>query len=182
MEEAEASTDLAPQDFVLRRVHRNHFKPHLPTPIERLAFCPNPQDTTGISVYAEKLVSAEMLVKKDPRLYHVARLSVQVLKDLRLTLRQEEDEVDHLPGHYVIPQLAYGEYRRDEKGSKEVQRERASEDIVLRPPEVPLVWKSVGPRGFFGSGGSWRRSSSARSAFSARRRARTSSRVSSGHR
>jgi hypothetical protein len=68
-------------ESVYRRVHRNFYQANLPIPIQPAAFRPNPNDTTGLSVFRagfvhpiDTLVSVEVSKRND---YYVAILAVQ---------------------------------------------------------------------------------------------------------
>ena len=45
-------------EFVLRRIHRNHCSRDLPRVIHFAAFRPSREDTLGLSVFRERYVSA----------------------------------------------------------------------------------------------------------------------------
>jgi hypothetical protein len=128
------------QEHILRRVHVNHYRDGLPSPIQRAAFRPNEQDTTGIPVYRERFVSsyADVLtiVKPEKRgNYYVSRLSVRALRGLGLDVVPDPDPGD-IPGHSVIPQLSWSNYQADHDRLADVQEQLAalgSQDIVHRP-------------------------------------------------
>ncbi len=46
------------EEHVLRRIHRNDIDAALPVPIRRWAFQPREDDTDGLSVYRERIISA----------------------------------------------------------------------------------------------------------------------------
>jgi hypothetical protein len=128
------------QGFVLRRVHPSYYKAGLAIPIQRGAFVPTQNDTTGISVYRERFTRAPAdvlrAVKEEKRgLFYVARLQVRDLAGLGLTVVPDPYPED-IPGHCVIPQLSRANYDADYDRLAEVQvhlARLASQDIVLRP-------------------------------------------------
>jgi hypothetical protein len=72
--------------FVLRRIHKDHFKAALATPVLRLAFQPTKRDVDGLSVCRERFITAAQLaaVGRTPGAYYVARLAVAALNSLSL--------------------------------------------------------------------------------------------------
>lgn len=48
---------LADEEFVLRRIHKNHIDPGPPAIVGFTAFRPTPEDTAGLSVYREEMVA-----------------------------------------------------------------------------------------------------------------------------
>jgi hypothetical protein len=126
-------------EFVLRRVHRNHLDPALPMPVTVAAFRPNRNDTTGISVFREQFSRPEDVLaaieadKRDD--YYVVRLPVAELRKLGLTVRAEP-EPGGPGGHSVVPELSDAAYQADKPRLKQVQVELArlaSANIVHRP-------------------------------------------------
>src|SRR5438094_251516 len=99
-------------EYVLRRVHKDHFDAHLPVPIMPVAFKPTESDVDGISVYHEQLISAAEVGRagRTPGAYYVARLSVAALHALSLTVIPVPSD---LPGHAVIPELNRALYAQD---------------------------------------------------------------------
>jgi hypothetical protein len=128
------------QEHVLRRVHVNHFRDGLPTPIQRAAFRPNEQDTAGISVYRERFVSsyADVLtiVKPEKRgNYYVSRLCVRAVRGLGLDVVPDPDPGD-IPGHSIIPELSWSRYQADYDRLADIQEQLAvlaSQGIVHSP-------------------------------------------------
>jgi hypothetical protein len=128
-------------EFVYRRVHRNHFQAHMPTPVQVSAFRPTDHDDTGISVFRANFVQPMetlALLPEDKRAnYYVVRLAVADLRSLGLTVKP--DPVPEGPlGHAIVPELNSQTYRNDKDRLKEVQRELAklaSQGIVYRPAE-----------------------------------------------
>jgi hypothetical protein len=128
------------QEYILRRVHANHFQADLPTPIQRAAFCPSKSDQTGLSCYRERFVETYLqvltAVPPDRRgKYYVCRLCVSDLMRLGLTVVPDPSPQD-IPGHCIIPELSKPKYDANHDRLAEVQFELAilgSRDIVLRP-------------------------------------------------
>jgi hypothetical protein len=124
-------------EFVLRRIHRNHCQTDLPRVIHFAAFRPSHEDTRGLSVFRERSVSAAQVAAsgRKPGEYFVARLSVQSLRDLGLTVVPDAD-ASTLPGHALIPELALADYERDKPRLKDVLLELsrlAGQTIVHEP-------------------------------------------------
>jgi hypothetical protein len=126
------------EEFVLRRIHKNHVDPGPPLAVGLAAFRPTRDDTEGLSVYRVKHVSpADVDASgRKPGEYYVARLSVHRLR--RLALSVIEDEQPHGPaGHALIPELSLSAYLQDKQKSRELQMrlaELAGQDIVFVPP------------------------------------------------
>src|SRR5436305_14444134 len=103
-------------EFVLRRVHKNHCSADRPRAVHLAAFRPSREDASGLSVFREAYISAAQVAasgrKRDE--YVVVRLAVQDLARLGLTVLPDE-EVESVPGHAVIPQLSLTEYERDKQ-------------------------------------------------------------------
>jgi hypothetical protein len=128
-----------PSEWVYRRIHRTYYQPGLPIPIQAAAFRPNPNDTTGLSVFravfvqpADTLTNIEAS-KRDH--YYVARIAVQDLQRLGLTVVPEPDP-DGPPGHAIVPELSWQVYQADKPRLKQVQVELAklaSAAIVHQP-------------------------------------------------
>jgi len=130
-----ANDPILPSEYVLRRIHPNNFNPEQPTPILRCEFEPKPRDQEGISLYREKILSAAELANagKNPRIYYVARILVQDLLAMGLSVVPTPGPLD---GHVSIPELSYQQFKNDKNRSKDLQRRLAvlaSRDIVLRP-------------------------------------------------
>src|SRR5262245_62167982 len=99
------------QEFILRRVHKSHYRDGLPTPIQRVAFRPNENDTTGLSVYRARFVSlySDVLqaVREEKRgQYYISRLSVRALRRLSMTVVPDPNPED-IRGHCIIPELSW---------------------------------------------------------------------------
>jgi hypothetical protein len=135
------------EEFVLRRVHKNHCSQSGPLRILPVAFRPTPDDTTGISIYRAGETSPEEIVaasRKPPNEYCVVRLPVEALRAMGLTIVPEPDP-DMPTGHAVIPELSLQEYTRTPQRLKEVQEKLArlaSDNIVLPFLEGPPPAKS----------------------------------------
>lgn len=123
-------------EFVFRRIHRSFYTPGVATPVWPWAFRPNANDTTGISVFRAAVGSpASTLSMLDPAKaqdYYVARLSVEALGSLGLTI--EPDPIPGgPPGHAVIVELSWPAYRAHKQRIKPILVELAklaSADVV----------------------------------------------------
>ncbi|MBI3273183.1 MAG: hypothetical protein HYZ53_29605 [Planctomycetes bacterium] len=143
MSQEEGSVELA--EFVLRRVHRNHYDAGKPIPVTPAAFRPSDRDTQGLSVSRLKYVTAEQLAAsgRQPHDYYVVQLAVEEISRLGLTVVQDPDPRAP-PGHAFIPELTADHYRSDKQRMKDLTfrlAEVASRAIV----HVPLPRE--GPRG-----------------------------------
>lgn len=128
-------------EFVYRRIHHKHYDRNLPVPIQALAFRPNENDTTGLSVFRARFVhprgtlaNVETSRRTD---YYVARLAVRDLIKLGLTFVPEPDLAGP-SGHAVIPELSWDAYQKNKQPMKLVQVQLASlasADIVHSPNE-----------------------------------------------
>lgn len=126
-------------EFVYRRIHRRFYDASVPTLFRSEAFRPNQKDDTGLSVFraafvqpVDTLANIDAAKRKD---YYVARLAVQDLRRLGLTVVPEPDPNGPL-GHAVIPELSCLAYHADKRRLKRVQFELAklaSAAIVLEP-------------------------------------------------
>ena len=100
-------------EFVFRRIHRSFFDPSLPIPVLFPAFRPNQNDGAGISLFRELFVRPEgTLANVDAAKrgdYYVARLAVQSLLQLSLSVRPDPIPGGPL-GHVVIPELTWPDY------------------------------------------------------------------------
>ena len=128
-------------EYVYRKVLKqwhDAFPPFPDARIDRQAFRPTPDDTTGLSVSRALFVEPEQLDRDkngNPGRYYIARLHVE--KILGLGLSVEPDPMDWPPGHALIPEIRYGLKGQEKKWSKNIQLELArlaSEDIVYAPP------------------------------------------------
>lgn len=124
---------------VLRRIHQTFYRRDLPIPVSRAAFEPNKNDIDGLSVFRAEFITPERLVldRKEPTLYCVAALPVLNLRRLSLTVLSAE--IDNLPGHAIIPELAYSAYQANKHRLKEILVELArlvSTRIVFGPSVV----------------------------------------------
>jgi hypothetical protein len=135
---AQETSPVAAEEFVLRRIHKNHVDPGPPLAIGLAAFRPTPEDTAGLSVYRGKHASPADVDAggRKPGEYYVARLSVRQLRHLGLSVI--EDEQPQGPaGHALIPELSLSAYQQDKQKARELQiqlAELAGQDIVLVPP------------------------------------------------
>jgi hypothetical protein len=124
---------------VLRRVHKSHYDASLSVAIHFAAFRPSKQDTSGLSVFREKYISAAEVAaaSRKPQECFVVRLLVSTLRDLKLSVIAEEDPVG-LPGHAVIPELSVTAYGEEKKRLKDILVELsrlASSAIVHEPAQ-----------------------------------------------
>lgn len=107
-----------PAEFVLRRVHRSHYDPSLPVPVQKAAACPNKNDDKGLSVFREQNYTADprgILANVDPTKRDnilIARVRVADLNAIGLTVVPDEGP-QHLPGHCAIPELRRAVYEAD---------------------------------------------------------------------
>ena len=131
---------VAAGEFVLRRIpdRLDFIAPAEPVAVAPAAFRPNPNDATGLSVYREGISGVPELLAALPEAkrggYAFARLAVADLAALGLTVVPEPAAV---PGHAVIPELAWDNYCRNKPLLKEVIRrlaELAGAGIAYRPP------------------------------------------------
>lgn len=112
-------------EFVLRRIHRDHYKTSLPDPVLRMAFEPRRGENDGLSVYRERWVTPAQVAAsgRTPGAYYVTRLAVRDLRKLNLTVVPAPRS--ELPGHAVIPELSWEAQQKDKKRSKQLQIELA---------------------------------------------------------
>ena len=139
-------------EWILRRIHKNHFKPSKPTPVERVAFQPSDEDVDGLSVFRAAFVSPGQIVadSRGGNSYYVARLAVRELGRFTppLTVAPDPDP-DQPPGHAVIPELNAIRLKTEKYPSKELQRDLAklaAKNIVFRPGDplpMPLSRRAV---------------------------------------
>src|SRR5262249_7787977 len=103
----EQAPRLADEEFVLRRIHRNHVDPGPPLLVGFTAFRPTPEDTAGLSVYREQHTAPADVASsgRKPGEYYVARLSVQALREMGLTVVADEQAAGPA-GHALIPELS----------------------------------------------------------------------------
>ena len=132
---------LTDDEFILRRIHKNHYRPGQTSPILRPAFEPHSQDDDGLSFHRECFISASELAFTGRKRgeYYIARFSVSVLRgpDYRLTIDPAPDPDPAEPrGHCVIRELSVHHHQTNEKQSKLLERRLAllaSKDIVYVP-------------------------------------------------
>jgi hypothetical protein len=128
---------LEPDEFVFRRIHKNHVSPGTPPIVGFAAFRPTTEDTAGLSVYEEKLISAAAVAAagRKPGEYYVARLLVSDLHQLGLTVRKDEQPNGPV-GHALIPELSLDACRIDKARWRAIQvllAEIAGKGIVVFP-------------------------------------------------
>jgi hypothetical protein len=103
---------LGPDEFVLRRVHKNELRQNHPKPFRRSAFAPNKNDTDGLSFYRETETSAQAVkesARKPADEYVVIRIQVRQLNDVGLTVVTTDDPSGPF-GHCVTPELNWVTY------------------------------------------------------------------------
>jgi hypothetical protein len=135
----EESQFVADEEFVLRRIHKNQVDPGPPPVIGFAGFRPTPEDTAGLSIFREKLVSPALVAAsgRKPGEYYVVRLPVSYLRQLGLTVLADEQAAGPA-GHALIPGLSLEACRREKVRLREVQvrlAELASHNIVHFPGE-----------------------------------------------
>ena len=130
---------ITPDEKVLRRIANNKdwIDFNLPTPIQRAAFQPYPRDTDGISLFRELFVTPQQVAtaRENSTGYYISRLDVSSITPLGLTVIPNPIE-DQLPGHSLIPELSFSEYKKNKNKTKEIQLKLAriaSENIVCSP-------------------------------------------------
>lgn len=126
-----------PDEFILRRIHKNHVNPALPPAVHFLGFRPSKDDTAGLSVYREKYTSAQQVAEagRKPGEYYVVRLAVRDLAALNLSI-VPDDLAEGPAGHALLPELNVTACEHDKKRLREVQvrlAELASQAIVHHP-------------------------------------------------
>jgi hypothetical protein len=134
---SQESQCVADEEFVLRRIHKNQVDAGPPPVIGFTGFRPTPEDTAGLSIYREKLVSPALVAAsgRKPGEYFVVRLPVRSLRQLGLTVIAEE-QAEGLAGHVLIPELSLAACRQEKARLREVQvrlAELASQNIVHVP-------------------------------------------------
>jgi hypothetical protein len=127
MGEQEAVED---SEFVYRRIAPMYYDARLALPIQREAFRPSHNDSTGLSVlranFAQPLDTLANLDPAKAQGYCVARLSVRDLPD---------PLPGGPPGHAIIPELSWAAYQAHKGTCKPILVELAklaSADVVHR--------------------------------------------------
>ena len=128
---------VAPDEFVLRRLHKNHVDPGPPFVISYVGFRPTPDDKEGLSVFQERLVTAAEVAASGRRAgeYYVARLSVRDFHALRLNVVADE-QTPGPAGHALISELSFPACQRDKARLREIQvrlAALATQHIVHHP-------------------------------------------------
>lgn len=130
---------VSPDEYVFRRIPKDklRYDPSLSEPVTRLAFDPSKKDIDGISIFRALFVSAEDVAAAGLGMngYCIARLLVRDIIALGLTVISDPRD-DQLPGHSLIPELAFQRVNAKETKpkSKEYQRalaKLAGESIVF---------------------------------------------------
>jgi hypothetical protein len=117
---------VAADEFILRRVHKNHCSVSLPRAVHLAAFRPSREDVTGLSVYREKHLTAAQVAASGRKAgeYFVVRIPVRLLLSLGLTV-VPDDAPDSPPGHALIPELSLAAYEGNKQRLKDVLLELA---------------------------------------------------------
>jgi hypothetical protein len=129
-------------EFVYRRIHPNFFDVALATSVQRDAFRPTQNDTTGLSVLRTNFAGPEdAFANLDPgkaKDYYVARLAVRDLRRLGLTVVPEPVPGGPL-GHAVIPELSWPAYQAQKQHWKAILVELAklASAAVVHQPGTP---------------------------------------------
>jgi hypothetical protein len=126
-------------EFVLRLIWEDYFKPDLDLPIQARAFEPKKNEIDGISVFRQDCLHSPSdtlaVIAEDKRnRYYIARVAVRELLVMGLTVRP--DPISTAPGHAVLPELNINAFNSDRLRWKEVLKqlaELASRNIVHRP-------------------------------------------------
>lgn len=118
---------VSPDEYVFRRIpkDKHRYDPSLPEPVTRVAFEPNEKDIDGISIFRALFVSAESVAAAGlgRNGYCIARLLVRDIIALGLTVIS--DPHDQLPGHSLIPELAFQRANAKETKPKSKEYQRA---------------------------------------------------------
>jgi hypothetical protein len=118
-------------------VHQNFYKPHLTDPIERTGFTPSTQDTDGLSIHRELFIQPQKLAwcGRKPGEYLIIRFRASDLRtEFAVTFVPSPDKT--VPGHAVIPELAYTENKKQFEKVKSLARsfaKRSADHIAYRP-------------------------------------------------
>jgi hypothetical protein len=131
------ASQAAAEEFVLRRIHRNHVDAGPPPVVGFTAFRPTLEDTNGLSVYRDQFISPREVAAsgRKPDDYYVARLPVQALHDLGLTVVVDE-QTEGPAGHALLPALSLDACQKDKARLREIQvrlAELASQHVVHYP-------------------------------------------------
>jgi hypothetical protein len=134
---SQEATPLPEDEFILRRIHKNQVGTGSPPAIGFTGFRPTPEDTAGLSVYRENLITpAEVAASgRKPGEYFVVRLPVGELRLLGLTVVADE-RPEGPTGHALIPELNLEACKREKAKMREIQvrlAELASQNVVHSP-------------------------------------------------
>lgn len=90
---SQESEAFSPDEFIVRRMHKNHYDAAQPAPVTTVALRPTPQDTTGLSVSRQKYTTAEALAAsgRRPGESYTVRLGVAELQRLGLSVMPDPD-------------------------------------------------------------------------------------------
>ena len=127
------------REFIYRRIAPLYYDAGLTISVQREAFRPTANDSTGLSVLRALFARPEdTLGNLDPQKakeYYVARLAVRELRNLGLTVVPDPMPTGP-PGHAVIPEMTHASYRGRKQHWQSICVELAklaSTDIVHRP-------------------------------------------------
>jgi hypothetical protein len=126
---------LSPDEFLLRRIPHNYVAPNEITDKIRLGhFEPQSgRDDDGISLYREKLVSAQQLVDsaKGKGPYYVARATVKEIEAIGL-----HPVITDEPSHTSVPELSVAAVKQNDDACRQLMLKLArllSKQIVFGP-------------------------------------------------
>jgi hypothetical protein len=128
-------------EFILRKIHKNNYKPGKDPPVVRVAFEPKDEDHDGLSFYREHFANAERVSFSGRKRgeYYIARFSVSLLRgpDYQFTIDPAPiPDLREPRGHCVIREMSIEQLLVDEGKSKSLQRRLsriASNHIVYVP-------------------------------------------------
>ncbi|MDA0838831.1 MAG: hypothetical protein O3B01_15985 [Planctomycetota bacterium] len=114
-------------EVLLRRIPKsaNLFDPDSGAGLSPMAFRPNPNDTTGISLSRQSVTAPEKAAAqgREGKDYYIGKVTVGALRAAGLTVVSKPLEDD--PGHVEIPELNYDNRKSD--NSLEIQVKLAHE-------------------------------------------------------
>ena len=129
----------ASDEFVLRLIWRDFFKPGEPPTISPRAFLPKPNEIDGISVFREACVLEPeailaVIAEENRDKYGIVRLPVSALLSVGLSIVSAE--IDSVAGHCVLPELNIDTLQTDPPKTAELQEALAklSNCNVIRKP------------------------------------------------
>jgi hypothetical protein len=112
---AGSTRSIEPDEAIIRRIPKcpGYYDPLKNPPIERGAFTPNKNDKDGLSCFLEREMSAEDLLARSNQPgsnYVIVRFRAADLFQMGLSLIRTNDP-DDLPGHVVIPEINFQDYK-----------------------------------------------------------------------